>query len=427
MVTPAAGSWIVSVVLWMRLGPLAARPFRLLFFGRTVSLLGSAIAPIALAFAVLGISRSPAVLGLVVSARLIPTVLLALVGGVWADRLPRQLVMTGTQLLSGAAQAATAALLLLGQAQIWQLVVLQMIGGAASAFFLPALSGLVPQTVAAPQRQRANALLSLSASSSRVLGAALGGVLVAAVGAGWGIAIDAASFFAAAALLARIGVEPAAPRRRPGFAHELAEGWSEFRAHPWLWASCGQFAVVNALGVASILVLGPVVARDVYGGATAWGLIQASLAIGFVLGGLIAFRISVRRPLLSGTLAGATITPALLLFAVQAPPAVVAAAMLAVGMTASLFETLFTTELQRRIPEERLSRVMAYELLASLAFVPIGAPAVGAVASTLGIQVTLCLSACIVLAVSLAPLGLKDIRRPQREIVAAAEPVPAPG
>jgi MFS family permease len=387
----------------MRLGPLAARPFRLLFFGRTVSLLGSAIAPIALAFAVLGISRSPAVLGLVVSARLIPTVLLALVGGVWADRLPRQLVMTGTQLLSGAAQAATAALLLLGQAQIWQLVVLQMIGGAASAFFLPALSGLVPQTVAAPQRQRANALLSLSASSSRVLGAALGG------------------------LLARIGVEPAAPRRRPGFAHELAEGWSEFRAHPWLWASCGQFAVVNALGVASILVLGPVVARDVYGGATAWGLIQASLAIGFVLGGLIAFRISVRRPLLSGTLAGATITPALLLFAVQAPPAVVAAAMLAVGMTASLFETLFTTELQRRIPEERLSRVMAYELLASLAFVPIGAPAVGAVASTLGIQVTLCLSACIVLAVSLAPLGLKDIRRPQREIVAAAEPVPAPG
>ncbi len=146
-----------------RLGPLAERQFRLLFAGRTVSFLGNAIAPIALAFAVLDLTGSKSDLGFVLAARAIPQVLFILVGGIWADRLRRNQVMVASNILSGATQAMVAALLLTGTAQVWMLIALAAVNGFASAFFFPASVGIVPQTVSATMLQSANALLRLGA------------------------------------------------------------------------------------------------------------------------------------------------------------------------------------------------------------------------------------------------------------------------
>jgi MFS family permease len=139
------------------LAALAEREFRLLFTGQAISLLGTAVAPIALAFGVLDLTGSTTDLGLVLAAAAVPQVLLILFGGVFADRLPRHLVMVGSNLVSATAQGAIAVLLLTHQAQLWHLIALQVVRGVALSFFFPASQGLVPQTVGVGLLQQANA------------------------------------------------------------------------------------------------------------------------------------------------------------------------------------------------------------------------------------------------------------------------------
>src|SRR5947207_4284519 len=183
-----------SLLAGLPFGVLAERDFRLLFIGRTISLFGTAFAPIALAFAVVRLTGSPADLGLVLSAYMLAHLVFLLAGGVWADRLPRHLVMVTSDLLSGVSQITLAVLLLTGVAQTWQLIFLAAVKGGASAFFMPASTGLVPQIVSAPRLQQANALLSLSRNSTRIAGVALAGILVATIGAGWALAFDGATY-----------------------------------------------------------------------------------------------------------------------------------------------------------------------------------------------------------------------------------------
>jgi ribosomal protein L11 methyltransferase len=172
------------------LGPLSERPFFLLFTGRTISLLGSTVAPVALAFAVIDLTGSPSDLGLVLAASFLPQILFLVVGGVWADRIPRHIVMVGADLVGAAAQAAIAVLLLLDRAEIWHVVVVAVVRGISAAFFMPASSGVVPQTVRPEHLQQANGLLGLTRNATALGGAAFGGLLVAGVGPGWALAVQ---------------------------------------------------------------------------------------------------------------------------------------------------------------------------------------------------------------------------------------------
>src|SRR5256885_3302649 len=128
-------------------GALSEREFRLLFVGQLTSAFGDRLVPIALAFAVLDLTGSVADLGYVLAARSLPMLLLVGLGGVWADRLPRQLVMLTSDAVRCASQGLVAALLLTGHARIWEVVVLNAIYGGANAFFTPAMTGLIPATV----------------------------------------------------------------------------------------------------------------------------------------------------------------------------------------------------------------------------------------------------------------------------------------
>jgi MFS family permease len=394
-------------------GPFARREFRLLFLARSISFFGSAIAPIAIAFAVLELTGSATDLGLVLAARMVPQIVFMLVGGVWADRLPRNLVMVTSDLVTGAAQIVTAALVLTDNAELWHLVVLQAIGGTAYSFFFPASTGLIPQTVDAPLLQQANAFLRIALNAALISGAALGGFLVATVGPGWALAIDAGTFVTSALFLASMRVTPGEHLEAPNFLRELREGWREFSSRTWLWVIVVAFAFVNAALNGTFSVLGPVIADEELGGAEAWGGLLAAQATGLLLGGVLALRLRPSRPLFVGCAAMMGVPPLLVLVALGAPLAVLLLSALVVGIGIETFSVLWDTSLQQHVPPSALSRVYSYDALGSFVFIPLGQIAAGPAAELLGTDQTLYLAAGITAAAVVGMLATPSVRRLQ--------------
>ena len=398
--------------------PLRQREFRLLFAGRTISLAGSAIAPVALAFAVLDLTGSKTDLGLVLAAQQVPLLLFLLVGGVWADRLPRNRVMLWANVVSALSQACAATLLIAGHAEVWQLAALAAVNGTATAFYFPASAGVTPQTVPAPMLQEANALLALARNATAIGGAALAGFIVAGFGPGVAIAFDAATYLAAAAIVAlmRLQLQPRGDAH--SFVSELATGWREFRSRTWLWVIVLQFSLLLAVDVGALNVLGPVVADDELGGAKAWGAILTGQAVGLLAGGLIGLRFRPSRMLLVATIA-MLLTPAPLIalgFPLALPLIVAAAALAGAGL--EIFVLLWNTTMQQEIPADKLSRVYSYDALGSFALVPVGLAAAGPIAEVIGVRETLWGAAAIALAVTLAVLLVHDVRTLERRVPA---------
>ena len=407
-------------------GALAERDFRLLFIGRTISLFGSAFAPIALAFAVVRLTGSPSDLGLVLSAYMLAHLVFLLAGGVWADRLPRHLVMVTSDLLSGASQIAAAVVLLTGVAQTWHLVVLAALRGGASAFFMPASAGLVPQVVSAGRLQQANALLSLSRNSTRIAGVALAGVLVATVGPGWALGLDGATYGVGALFVGMLKLPPVEAADKREFIRELAEGWREFRSRSWLCVTIVQFALINAYAIGAFLVLGPFVAQRSLGGAAAWGLILAFEAVGMILAGLVALRYRPERPLLVATLAVLTMAPLLALLGLAAPLLLILPAALIAGVGLELYGVFWDTTLQQHIPDEKLSRVSSYDVLGSFALIPVGVAVMGPISGAIGVADTLIGAAVVVVVATLAVVCVADVRNLRRLEPQVAPPRRAP-
>jgi predicted MFS family arabinose efflux permease len=405
---------------------LRERDFRLLFLARTASLLGSSFAPVALAFAVLDdLDGSPTELGLVLAAQWVPQILLTLVGGVWADRLPRNLVMVGTDLTMFAVQAIVAALLLTGTAELWHVLALQAVRGSADAFFWPAAAGLTPHVVSESRLQEANALLRLSNSMTRIVGAAAAGVVVAAVGSGWALAFDATTFLASAAFLVRLRLPRTLHAKAQNLVRELREGWDEFRSRTWLWAIVLAASLGNLGFGAAISVLGPAIANRDLGGAAAWGAIVSSEAVGFLLGGLLSLRIRPERPLVVAMLGILLSGPLFVLLAVAAPLPLIMAAGVVAGIGIEVFGVLWDTALQQHVPRERLSRVAAWDQLGSFVVIPIGLTIVGPIAAAIGVTEALLLFTAVVLVPNALVLLSRDVRTLRRvEVAARREALP---
>lgn len=396
------------------------REFRLLFLGRAVSFFGNAVAPVALAFAVLDLTGSKSDLGLLLAARSIPQVIFILIGGAIADRLPRHHVIVVSNVVSGASQGLIALLLLTHHAQLWHLIVLGVVNGTSTAFFFPASAGVVPQTVPPELLQQANAVLRLALNASWIVGAAIGGIAVAAVGAGWAIALDGATFFASALFIAAMSVRPASREQQTTMLAELRDGWREFKARTWLWVIVIQFSFVNSAESGALNVLGPAVAKEKLGGAAAWGAILAAESAGLIVGGLIVLRFKPRRTLLVATF-GILVMPIVLL-ALAGPlpvPAIMATAFVA-GLGIETFGVLWDTTMQEQIPQEKLSRLYAYDMLGSIMFVPIGLAVAGPLADLIGVRETLLAAFGCIVAVTLAALAVPDVRNLRRK-----EPQPA--
>ena len=398
--------------MWLpeRLAALRERPFRLLFGGQAVSLLGDGMVPVALAFAVLELTGSPTDLGIVLAARTVALVAFLLAGGVWADRLSRRTVMVAADLARLGAHGAMAALLLAGGAQVWSLAALSAITGTATAFFNPAISGAMPAIVSAARLQQANALRGLAMAGGSIVGPALAGLLLAGAGAGWALAADAATFGVSAALLARVPLPARARAEVRHFFADLREGWDDFRSRTWLWTSVAAAALGNML-FAAYMVLGPVVAQRELGGAAAWALVGAAFGVGSLLGGFAALHIEPRRPVLAATLSVSLFTLPLAFLAIPAPAPVTAVAALAAGAGLMVANNLWETTTQRHVPPERLSRVTSYDWFGSLAMQPIGMLVWGPLGDALGASTALWLAFAIHLGSILALLAVRDVRQ----------------
>src|SRR5216684_1374799 len=276
--------------------------FRLLWAGQATSAMGDGLISIALAFAVLRIGGSATQLGLVLAAGVVSRVAFYLVGGVWADRLPRQVVMLSSDLVRAVQQLIVGALLITGTARMWHLVGGAIVYGVGAAFFQPSSTGLVPATVSAARLQQANALMGLSRSITSVGGPLLSGVLVALFGPGWVFIINGITFIVSAVTLAMLRVERVVRSARQSFLRDLALGWHELAIRPWYWLNLCAHSIW-AFAMASFYVLGPIVAARQLGGPSAWGLISACLGIGLVVGGIITLRLVPARPLVAANLA----------------------------------------------------------------------------------------------------------------------------
>jgi len=386
------------------------KQFRLLFLGRTVSFLGNAVAPVALAFAVLDLTGSKSDLGLLLAARSLPQVVFVLVGGALSDRLPRHRVMVASSVVSGLSQVSIAVLLLTHHAQLWHLIALSVLNGASSAFFFPASSGVIPQTVPRELLQQANAVLRLVQNATLIVGAAVGGIAVAAVGPGWAIAFDGVTFLSGAVFIGAMSVQAAQREEVTTFIGELREGWREFRGRTWLWAIVLQFSFVNAASSGGQNVLGPVVAKERLGGAAAWGAILAAESVGLVVGGVLALRFRPRRMLLVATFGILVLPIVLVALAVPAPVPVIMATAFVAGIGIETFGVLWDTTMQQEIPQERLSRVYAYDMLGSIMFVPIGLAVAGPLAVVIGVRDTLWAAFVCIEVVTLAVLAVPEVR-----------------
>jgi predicted MFS family arabinose efflux permease len=401
----------------MPLPALKSRNFRLLFIGQAVSVVGDALFPVALAFAVLDLGGSPAQLGLVLAAQGLPLAVLILAAGVWADRLPRQTIMFVSDVGRGAAQAVAAYLLLTHQAQIWHLALLSAIYGVFEAGFRPAAGGLIPTIVESVHLQQANALIGLAMNFGTVLGPAAAGILIAASGPGEAIAVDAATFVVSAGFLLALRV----PRRaRPGddagkgvgtgFSAELKSGIAEVRRRRWMWTFMPAMSAYHLIALPGVLALGPVIADQDLGGATAWGIITSAFGIGTILGNATALRIQPNRPMLVATIALAVAATQPIIIAVGSTTAVIAALELLAGIAVSFAFGQWETTLGREIPEHALARVTSLDYFTSAGVMPLGFALVGPVAALAGTVPTMVVSGLVVVGLSAAAATVPDIR-----------------
>jgi predicted MFS family arabinose efflux permease len=398
----------------MKLAPLRNAQFRLLFAGRAISSIGDSLVPVALSFAVLDLTGSVTDLGIVFAAQTLPLVVFVLLGGVWADRLPRQYVMLASDGVRALAQGLTAVLLLSGSAHIWEIAALQALYGAAEAFFGPASVAVVPQTVGEGELQPANALLGLSGSLANVLGPALAGVIVATTGPGWGLAADAGTFVASAAFLAPMrprALAEASEFAAVGTLAQLRAGWHAFRSRTWLWVTVAFFTVFLAFVFSPLQVLGPKVAKASLGGPGAWAAILVALGVGSIAGGLIGLRWRPRRPLLACFLIFLISGPALIvLLAARAPLAAIIAVALIDGSTGPIFNVFWFTAVQRDVPAAEQSRVTSWDYLGSLALQPVGLALTGPIAAVIGVSATLYGAGGLFVVLVLAVLAVPAVR-----------------
>lgn len=407
------------------LAPLRERNFRLYFSSRVVNLLGSLMAPVALAFAVLEISDSPAALGVVLAAHSIPMVVFLLAGGVLADRFGRTRVIQSSNVLAGLTQLAIAVLVISGTAEIWQLVVLTAVNGVAAAAALPALASVLPQLVPREQLQQANVLVSMARAGLSVVGPTVSSLIVVGVGPGWALAVDGLAYLGAAALLAPLRLPRPVRAAGGSTLRDLREGWGYFRSTTWLWVVVLAFSVICAVHQGGFFTLGPALAKDTAIGERGWGLILSAEALGLLVTGVVLLRLRLERPLLWGMLGTVVYAAPLVALGLTDSLLLVVLAAFVAGAGIEVFGLGWQLAMQENVPEDMLSRAFSFDAFGSFAAIPLGQLAAGPLALAFGLQPVMLVAGLALAAVALLTLLAPSVRDLPRAAPAGV-PAPAP-
>jgi Transmembrane secretion effector len=367
------------------LSALRSGNFRRLWLSQSASVIGDGLVIVAVGLFVTRLTGNPSDVGIVLSAYVIPLVLFLLIGGVVADRFPRQAVMVVTDTIRGLLHGTLALLIATGTVRIWHMIVIGLVFGTAQAFFQPAYTGLVPQTVAEEDIQAAQALGGVSRELAAFVSPALATALVLSVGGAAAFGLDAATFAISAITLSTVRTRS---RGRAGVRSnmliELREGWTAVRERPWVLATISAFSVAILLALAPFFVLGPSVSRHVYGTEAVFGITNAAWGAGTIVGALIGSRWRPRRPMLAGMLVSLAWPGQIALFAAGPHLGLLYPVTALAGVGLGLFGVWWETALAQRIPAHLLSRVSAWDWMGSLALLPVGYLLAGPLAAMLG-------------------------------------------
>jgi MFS family permease len=405
-------------------GPLRLPAFRLLFAARAISYIGTYLAPIAVAFAILRQGGGATAVGLGFAAWTLAQVAMLAFGGVVGDRIPRRLVMIGSDVASTAVRTAMGALLLSGHAQVWELIALQGCGGAAVAFYSPASYGLVREVVPEDQLQRANALLAIARYAAFPLGTAIGGSIVVLIGTGPALLVDAGTYATSALLLSRIDVESIA-KAGAGFIRELRDGWSAFVEQTWVWVLVVYISLYFLITYAPFFVLGPYVAQHTMHGARSWTFVATGEAVGSLLGALAGLRWRPRMPMVTTGLFLMVSAVQNLILAFHPTTLLLTPAAAGSGFAFALGSIVWDTTLQRAIPPEKLARVASYGWMGAMVFLPAGYALAGPIAAVIGLKAYLLIAAGWIVASTLFVIRLRAVREVTADAPTDAIPVPA--
>jgi MFS family permease len=385
-------------------GVLSHDAFRNLWLAQTASVIGDRLVIVALALFINDLTGSATDIGFVLGAQTLPFVAFLLIGGVWADRLPRARLMIATDVARAVLHGLLAILIFTDIVEVWHVVVIEALFGTAEAFFRPAYTGLLPRTVPAEQIQAAQAVTNVSNTVAELAGPALATALVLGLGAGWAFALDAATFVASAYFLLRVRVADGPPTVRRTMLAELAEGFQIFRSRTWLWVTVAVFALILPLCSGSLYVLGPGITAGDYDSKALFGVLTTLLGVGALVGGFIGLRWRPRRPLLAALLVITGWPVVVLLLGLTVPTAVLLVVATTAGVGFSLFDVLWHTTMAQQIPPEALSRVSSYDWMGSLMLLPVGYLVAGPIAEATSPETVLVVSG--ILGVVLLAIGL---------------------
>ncbi|MER7208028.1 MFS transporter [Streptosporangium sp. NPDC000239] len=396
-----------------------SRGFGLFFTARSVSMLGSAMVPIATALGVGGLGYGPTGVGLALAAWMAPVALLILFGGVFADRFTPRRMMIGADVVRVVTQALLASLFVFGTPTLWQVLVISAINGAAAAMYQPGVASTIPRV--ARDVQRANATLRVSESIMMLVGPGVAGAVAGFVNVGVVFALDAVGFAISATCLLLMRLPPGSPVvAEESMWRNLRGGWLEFRSRTWMWSVILVWIIFGATLFGPLIPLGSVLIGGRLGDQ-AYGLVMSASGAGTILGGLLAMRVRPARPLMAGAIGmfGFALEP--LTIAIGAPLGVLMAGHVVGGVGWAFWSVMWATSIQTQVPPEALNRVTAYEVGGSTLAVPVGQVLAGPLAGVFGARETLAVSAVVAVCGCVCLLLVPAVRRLRR----VAEVVPA--
>ena len=383
--------------------------FRLYVGAKAVSDIGDGIIAVTLAFAALALGANPAQVGIVLLSGRLPLVLFTLISSAWGGRFHRKGVLIGTNLFRLVTQGLTAYMLLTKGGNLWLLASLQALTASATALFLPVSEAVVADLVPREERHRANAVLGIERSATLIAAPAIAAVVVAVAGVGLAFVFDAASFGLSALLLLglRFG---AAPVRRERLVGLVEFATRSLRTRRWLWVTSLEAGLINALCIGPALVVGPIVAERLLGGATTWALFATSFAIGTAGGGLSMLWWHPRQPLRAAMWVSLLIAPYLAALAAPVPIAVIIVAAFFAGLQTTVFNTVVQTARQNYFSAELRVQAAALSNLLALSSLPIGMAFAGWLAGLSSPAAVLWMATLVAIVAPLGALLSRSVR-----------------
>ena len=349
------------------------------------------MSPIALAFGILNLPNGDAnLLGLVLGATTVAMLIMAPFGGVLADKFGRIRAVAFADLVGAAGLVVQVFYFATGNVPILVLLLVNINFGLMWGIFWPAMSGVLPALVPDEHLQKTNSVNNLFSNGAIILGAAVGGIIVAGWGSTWALAIDALTFVIGGLVLFSFRhVSTRGEKTENSMFDDLIHGWKIFISFRWIVIGVFGFSFIILALAAGENVLGPLIALEEFNGAKSWSLVLTFEGIGLIIGSIIVVKIKLKYPLRFLLIISFSIS--LYMWSMARPQSIwfIAFCALLWGLTLDLWITIWSTAMAREVPREALSRVSAFDAMGTMLLRPVGLAIAGPLSLAFGLSNTL--------------------------------------